>query len=298
MRCLTFEITNAARADRPPLTTKMVAEILAGGTFERNSVLSEHLGLRHLFLAAEVNHMDLHLFQADDVVVLRASLMVNVEVGTWSGSDCRQRVDEAIEMLPPGLRIVAIDDSDVARRLLVHVLAKHAPNARVQVLGRQEEDVERFKEEALGDVDIIILDNHLSYGHVEFLGTEILNELHAEGYRGFACIRSANMCLEDRDSYLSCGANCMLGKDITPQEMLSQLRVSYDEFLATNAALFSTPPGRRTSGSRALCHGSPRMGGCGAASWPPVTLTPISESRLRRAHSAASLSKYYGLIEG
>lgn len=43
---------------------------------EPGAVLSEHLGLKHLYLAAQIHNMDLSLKQTGDLITLRAVLLV------------------------------------------------------------------------------------------------------------------------------------------------------------------------------------------------------------------------------
>lgn len=44
-----------------------------------------------------------------------------------------------------------------------------------------------------------------------YYGTDLLRQLLAHGYRGLACIRSANDSADDRARYAACGAHCTIG---------------------------------------------------------------------------------------
>ena len=117
--------------------------------------------------------------------------------------------------LPNNLRIRIIDDSAVARRLLLHILSGASHNADVRAFGHlpstacdeycdvlnarccpsrcqipiccpvaavRASEVGQFMESALCGADIIILDQYLDYEHVSYLGTDLLSALLQQGY--------------------------------------------------------------------------------------------------------------------
>eukprot|EP00668_Euglena_longa_P007008 GGOE01008371.1.p1 GENE.GGOE01008371.1~~GGOE01008371.1.p1 ORF type:complete len:677 (-),score=200.43 GGOE01008371.1:758-2674(-) len=236
---LTFAVTNRTKGHKPPMTPEFVESVLQGATgSEQGNGLSDHLGLQHLFMAAEVHGIRLSLQQEGDVVLLQATLTVQREckadVGGEAPSPCAKVTLE-------GLRIVCLDDSLVARRLLEHILRLHLPSCTVEVFGSDAQEIRSFMCASLDHADMVIVDNHLIYKDAQFLGTQLLSELFQNGYCGFACMRSANAAPEDQVQYFASGAHCCLGKDIGPREMVSRLQASYLEFCHTIQASYSNP---------------------------------------------------------
>eukprot|EP00668_Euglena_longa_P019884 GGOE01024700.1.p1 GENE.GGOE01024700.1~~GGOE01024700.1.p1 ORF type:complete len:667 (-),score=195.69 GGOE01024700.1:238-2157(-) len=224
---LRFVVRNRAKPSRPRLTPEFVESVLRGEVgSEPGNGLSDHLGLQHLFLAAEVHDIHLSLQQEGDVVLLQATLTVQRgnRVETPSVSNLKPDADLC------DLRILCLDDSEVARRLLLHTLSRELSSCTVEVFGSNAQEVEFFLEAALDRGDMIILDNHLVYEDAQFLGPELLRQLAHRGFSGFACVRSANMSPEDQAQYVASGAHYCIGKDIRPQEMVAALRTAYQEF--------------------------------------------------------------------
>eukprot|EP00668_Euglena_longa_P037489 GGOE01048267.1.p1 GENE.GGOE01048267.1~~GGOE01048267.1.p1 ORF type:complete len:365 (+),score=61.00 GGOE01048267.1:247-1341(+) len=150
------------------------------------------------------------------------------------------QTDEGV--LPPGLVVVCMDDSEVARRLLVHTLSKQLPQSRVTAFGEEEEDVERFMCAAIAGAHVVILDQHLTFGQTTILGTAVIERLLACSYRGFIAIRSADSSPEDEMKYLESGVHLMLSKDLRPVELVTLLAKGYFRFLHRES-----PPSRTTS---------------------------------------------------
>eukprot|EP00667_Euglena_gracilis_P003257 EG_transcript_3265 len=226
-RLLKFCVTNRAHPSHPPLTPDRVSRLLRGE--ERpvgpaTSRLSEHLGMQHLSQAARTHNMDLRLFQEGDTVCFEASLEVALPP---IASLPRTPSKECVAVVPPNLRVLCIDDSPVARRLLVHTLSRPPMRASVTAFGETADEVPGFLEEALSEADIVILDYHLDYNPVHFLGTDLVRSLQDRGYTGLICIRSANASPFDEALYFRAGAHCCIGKDIHPQAMATTLMAAY-----------------------------------------------------------------------
>eukprot|EP00668_Euglena_longa_P004166 GGOE01004881.1.p1 GENE.GGOE01004881.1~~GGOE01004881.1.p1 ORF type:complete len:517 (-),score=130.95 GGOE01004881.1:671-2221(-) len=222
---VTFEVRNRSHPERPPVTSDLVCQVLNGedcysaGT----SALSEHLGLQHMFLAAQACGMALTLEQEEDVVVLHG--LMSVEGARPLPSSVEQVEDRVA--LPAGLRIFCVDDSAVARRLLHHAFSNHPSRPRVHVFGATVGEVEEFMFLAPQSADIVILDHHLDYGLVHYLGPQLLQLLLQKGYTGVACIRSANVSAENQGEYLQLGAHCAIGKDANPRELVDTIARAY-----------------------------------------------------------------------
>eukprot|EP00669_Euglena_mutabilis_P014048 TRINITY_DN9073_c0_g1_i1.p2 TRINITY_DN9073_c0_g1~~TRINITY_DN9073_c0_g1_i1.p2 ORF type:complete len:104 (-),score=22.87 TRINITY_DN9073_c0_g1_i1:63-374(-) len=93
-------------------------------------------------------------------------------------------------------------------------------------LGAEESDVERFMAIAAEGADIVILDQHLEYGE-SYLGTTVARRLRLLGYNQLLCIRSASDSPEDRRLYASCGAHCVVGKDVPGSQMMNVIRSAF-----------------------------------------------------------------------
>eukprot|EP00667_Euglena_gracilis_P002940 EG_transcript_2946 len=225
---LTFTVQNFARADKPCLTPEFIEAVLRGeAASEPGNVLSDHLGMQHLHMAAKAHDIKLTLRQEGDVVVLQATLTAQLgsRAISLSFSDPKSQL-EGLE----GLHILCLDDSEVARRLLLHTLGREFPACTVEVFGRDPQEVHLFVEAAMDRGDVLIVDNHLVYDDVKFLGPQLLRDLFSRDFCGFACVRSANNSPEDQAHYLASGAHCCLGKDMRPPELVATLREAYLDF--------------------------------------------------------------------
>eukprot|EP00667_Euglena_gracilis_P004547 EG_transcript_4574 len=250
-RCrVVFEVINFARPDAPRLAEDLVNRILSGEEPEAGGPrthITEHLGLRHLLMAAEAHRMAVSLQQRGDLIILHATLdtaLLDPAAGVLEHDDERDAPP-----LPPGTKIFCLDDSDIARRVLFHTFTKQVPGAVVQVFGETADEVYLFMQQALAQADIVVMDNHLAYGAVQLVGSELLRTLVQDGYQGLACIRSANVSDPDLALYATCGAHCVLGKDVPPLAMVRQISAAYAE--------------RARAGSQASSSGAPSL-------WPPT----------------------------
>eukprot|EP00667_Euglena_gracilis_P019680 EG_transcript_21128 len=241
-RRLTFVVANRVHPARPPLTPELVASLFRGDSRPdclSSPRLSEHLGMQHLREAACAHDMDVQLSQVGDTVYFEASLEVALRPFT---DPVRLPSKEDAPEMPLHLRVMCIDDSAVARRLLVHTLSAEPLRATVLAFGETAEDVPEFLQNALCGADIVILDYHLEYGNVSFLGTDLMRSLLDRGYRGLICIRSANAASCDEATYIEAGAHCFIGKDVQPRAMVDSLITAYHRYHTWLEPLNVCPP--------------------------------------------------------
>eukprot|EP00668_Euglena_longa_P006809 GGOE01008142.1.p1 GENE.GGOE01008142.1~~GGOE01008142.1.p1 ORF type:complete len:706 (+),score=191.03 GGOE01008142.1:138-2120(+) len=226
---LTFTVTNCCKPSKPKVTPEFVQSVLRGEMMmEPGNSLSDHLGLQHVFMAAEAHGIRLTLQQEGDVVVLQATLTAQRE--NRIVRDTVQGVQSlSTEATLHGLRILCLDDSEVARRLLKSTLQRDLPSCTVEVFGSNSQEVRGFMDAVLDHGDMILIDNHLVYEDAQFTGTQLISELFSAGYAGYVCVRSANMSPEDQAQYVASGAHCCLGKDVRPKEMVGTLNATYRE---------------------------------------------------------------------
>eukprot|EP00667_Euglena_gracilis_P001055 EG_transcript_1055 len=243
LRRVVFTVTNRIHPTRPPITRALVDQILAGdrSVCKSSTALSDGVGLKHTYMAAETHGMHLTLEQVGDVVCLEASL------DALPADEFTRQPTETIcekgRAFPEGIRIFCLEDSEVSRRILLHGLTTHTSAADVQVFGKDAEDVLRFQEAALNEADIIILDQHLDYGDVQYTGSDVLRSLLGRGYHGFVCIRSADASHEDELEYNRAGAHCVIGKDVRIQETAETLQARYSRWLHRNSSPALLAPG-------------------------------------------------------
>eukprot|EP00668_Euglena_longa_P027935 GGOE01034992.1.p1 GENE.GGOE01034992.1~~GGOE01034992.1.p1 ORF type:complete len:683 (-),score=239.65 GGOE01034992.1:312-2279(-) len=234
---VTFTLTNYVPEDHPPVTPEVVKQLAAGNDVGLANVpaLSDHLGLRHMFMAAEAHGMTTSLEQVDNLVMFTASLEVDLDDGAEaqavSATTSAPLVPSSVASFPPGLRIICLDDSEIARRVLIHGFATHAPQTICQAYGATVDELVDFQSAALSRANIVVLDQHLDYHHVIIYGTDIAQCLRQAGYGGFICVRSANATDEDELLYLRCGADCTIGKDIPLRDMVRALELAYEKHM-------------------------------------------------------------------
>eukprot|EP00667_Euglena_gracilis_P009500 EG_transcript_9645 len=98
---LTFEVTNRVAPNRPPVTPDLVHRLLTGldephcpsSSPSHAGSLSDHLGLRHMFAAAEIHDMDVSLQQMGDYVVFEASLDAEMCGESSEGTSVQEDLD-------------------------------------------------------------------------------------------------------------------------------------------------------------------------------------------------------------
>eukprot|EP00667_Euglena_gracilis_P003350 EG_transcript_3360 len=231
---LTFTLTNYT-ASELQVTPELIEHVAAGHVCSglgHAPVLSDHLGLRHMFLAAAAHGMAASLEQVGNLVIFSATLEVDIchKTNPGSGEAASPALPSALPQATafrPGLQILCLDDSEIARRMLLHGFAAHASQASCRAYGANADDVATFEDAALAGADICILDQHLDYPHVTLYGTDIAQRLRRAGYSGFICVRSANATETDEAEYLRCGADCMIGKDIPLGDLVGALQEAY-----------------------------------------------------------------------
>eukprot|EP00667_Euglena_gracilis_P005338 EG_transcript_5374 len=231
---LIFEVMNCANPDRPVVTPDLVEQLVRGDAVPcpRGASVSEHLGLQHMFMAAQAQNMALTLVQDGNVVLLQGTLEVAVETVHCAGASVSCTTDsEAPPALPPGTRILCVDDSTIACRLLSHTFRLSPSRPVVRTFGETPQEVAAFLSEAGRGADIVILDQHLDYGPVHYLGTDLLQQLVNNGYTGLICIRSANVAADNHQEYIEMGAHCAIGKDVSPKELVGVVCRAYARHL-------------------------------------------------------------------
>ena len=228
-----FLVTNLANPSRPALQTRWSSQE-ASGPLPKDSTrptLSDGLGLQHISMVANASGMVAQLWQVDQEVYFE--LCLNTTVKPTEGSE-EQAVHVALPF-PAGLTILGVDDSAIARRTLKMNLQREVPTATTEMYGKDVAEVEEFKRAALQRADILILDENVDLPGNELLGSAILQELIAAGYKGFACIRSGNSAASDVAQSLAAGAHWHVGKEVPIRDMLQEMRVEYNDFLSRQA---------------------------------------------------------------
>ena len=232
--------------------------------------------------------MDLELWQEGDLVYFRAIVDV---VLTKDKEQENPPEGTRAKGFPPGMHIVCLDDSAVARRSLSVVLSARIPGSVVEVFGQSTSEVDLFVQAvlcrcgtpmaALGGggkalegrfrsrskrghyslrasrapihmlcdgtgrhgtkrscdasvfcrCDIAILDQYLDYPGALTLGSDIAQQIMAQGYQGLLCIRSGNTSAADQATYFRSGAHCVVDKDVPLTEVIKMLSVEHDKFL-------------------------------------------------------------------
>ena len=225
-----FVVKNRAKPDRPlpkPWSSESPPEALPND--HSRPALSDGLGLQHIRRVANACGMKARLWQEDEDVLFE------LRVSTTSGA--RPPAVRSATPAPQGpcpfrdgVHILGLDDSDIARQNLEMKLTKMIPNATVAMFGKDQADVEEFKQAALEKGDILILDEHVDLPGAELHGSVILKELRAGGYRGFACIRSGDSTEADKARSLQSGAQWHVGKEVWMRDLIDQLRAEYRKF--------------------------------------------------------------------
>uniref|UniRef100_A0A7S4FZS8 Response regulatory domain-containing protein n=1 Tax=Eutreptiella gymnastica TaxID=73025 RepID=A0A7S4FZS8_9EUGL len=220
-----FVVRNRANPNRPlkaPWSSRQPSKPLPNNG--SRPTLSDGLGLQHISMAANTCGMCAQLWQQDAEVFFELS---------FNTTTTRERVLEPVQEsrpFPPGLNILVLDDSDIARTNLHMRLCKEIPTARVTVYGKDHHEVEEFKQEALERGNLLIMDENLHLSGESIQGSNILMELRASGYTGFACIRSGSSSAADEARSLRSGAQWHVGKEVWMSDLLRQLRAEYHKF--------------------------------------------------------------------
>jgi len=227
---VTFRVTNRANTSRPVLSPSFLDDILSGRTPSGPmNALSDHLGLRHIFGAAQAHGVQVSLQQQGTIVVFEARVEAELGGSTPSTSSpsfaLTNEEQHALLGHHRGLRIHCIDDSPIARTVLAHFLKLDPDCVEVCTYGEDATEVDAFLDNAVACADAVVMDQHLEYAARRFLGTELAQILLSRGYTGLICIRSANTTAADEEEYLASGAHCVVGKEVHPKELLARLKV-------------------------------------------------------------------------
>ena len=129
-----------------------------------------------------------------------------------------------ITLYPQGLRVYCIDDSPVMRLWLGHFMGECGA---VEVFGATSHECETFVDAAASNGDIVICDQNLQFEDRTLYGTDLLSELIARQFQGLLCIHSANDAPEDVQMYKACGAHIVLGKGMSPKELIQSVKQGY-----------------------------------------------------------------------
>ena len=225
-----FTVRNRANPARPlerPWSLEQPSEPLRKDP--SRPTLSDGLGLQHISMAARSCGMHARLWQQDAEVHFELCLCTT---SAAHAPVVRSAVEPLQKTCPfrEGMKILCLDDSGITRQNLEMILTQEIPNATVTMYGKDPADVEEFKRDALAKGDILILDEHVDLPGPELRGSAILQELVAEGYQGFACIRSGDSTDADKVRSYKSGAHWHVGKEVRVRDMVSQLRKEYKKF--------------------------------------------------------------------
>ena len=222
-------IVNRADPASPPLDPWDSASCrMEGPCPNRLYALSSGLGLFHVAMVARLCGMRAWLWQEEDRVLFRLDVTTRVADAEEPEPDSPAGPAGPAGLFPPEARFLVLDDSAVARRWMASVLQPVLPpGGAVRTFGRDLADVDRFKRAAGAEGDVVIVDQHLDFSGADVLGTDVVEELVAAGYRGLVCMRSANASACDVAKYLASGAHCVLPKEARPKDAVALLSREY-----------------------------------------------------------------------
>ena len=276
---LVVNVTNRANPVKPGISEGLVSEALEA----RRPDMS---GLQCAFAAANALGMTTSLTQEDETVSF---------TGVMDAQVARARPSHASDMsVPVGLNVCCIDDNAVARRFMSAQLLTRLPDCTSHVFGETRGDVAAFRQAALEEADIAVLDQNLEYEGETVLGTTIMGELLAAGFQGLLCIRSANTSPPDVDLYERSGAHCVIDKTVPARKMIQQIVTKYKDFRSSQlssqgSSRMSLRPGTsRSISSSASADKVSDLRLLGSRSFPylsvsqslPSVLPPVSEPML------------------
>ena len=247
---LRFEVSNRANAKRPPLKAPWTSDGPSNALANESSrpTLSDGLGLQHISMVVNLCGMKARLWQHECRVFFELRLNTQIAAAPKRGPT---PVVAMARPVPMGLTILCLDDSPVARQSLKHMLSTQIPDATVATFGKNLAEVLEFKQAALTAGDVVILDQNLDVPEEKLKGTDIVKELMAKGYKGFACIRSGDSAEADRELSRQSGAHWHVGKELRLRALSEQLMEQYSTFLEQRSdvsdASSTRPPDIATS---------------------------------------------------
>ena len=163
--------------------------------------------------------------------------------------------------LPPGLRYVVVDDSQMRLkwfdRMAFKKVLKAGPGSCTlgATLAEAHGAVARIVE--LG-ADVVILDQNIEFKGVgTVLGSDLCRELRDKhNFRGVVCISSGNSTDADIELYLASGADCVSPKGVVKEDLVETLaRAMHDtreRRLQGGADVKAAPPARAAPAPSAL----------------------------------------------
>ena len=274
-----FLVSNRTNPKRPAMQTRWSSDrevrriSVASRKDPLRPTLSDGLGLQHIAMAARASGMTAELWQEGEEVFFQ--LCFSSVAAAAEATDAA--AGQAACPFPPGLTILCLDDSDIARVTLETHLQDVVPSGTVLMYGKDLDEVEAFKRTALESGDILILDENVHLPGVELQGSAILKELMEKGYDGFACIRSGNSDPAAEALSARSGAHWHVGKEVPVRQMIRDLQNRYAKFPGRRAV----PPeddavdalvGPRCMSRQAFARDGPQT-------WPkPLKLVPADLS--------------------
>ena len=281
-----FRVTNQADPSRPALSQSWSSqdEVQALPTDSSRPTLSDGLGLQHIRMVANSCDMIADLWQEG----ARVCFELRVDTTTADSAVITSNAEPLHVScpFPPMLTILGLDDSDIARQTLQFHFETEIPSAlRVAMYGKDVEEVEQFKQDALENGDILIVDENVDVPGEEQLGSTVVKELMAAGYDGFACIRSGNSEDADIELSLASGAHWHVGKEVRMRDMIGQLRGEYEVFLKQKE--MKETPDTNTLNEEVRGQGDASEGTCATDIMPPPIPKPASDNPLCPASGSA-----------
>ena len=243
-----FLVTNRANPNRPvPVRWSSACADLLLPVGPATPQLSDGLGLQHIGMVANACGMTAALWQTGPWVFFEL-VFQTVPAASPKVSYPAQASPPPLPF-PPGLNVLCLDDSSIARKCLRYNLQIAIPDGEVGLYGANLQEVEAFKCAALEHGDILIVDEQVDLPDTdtELRGTAIVEELIAAGYGGFACIRSGDSSDADKARSRACGAHWHVGKEEPIRDMIAQLRVEYNNFLQDSKEESCGPVPKATS---------------------------------------------------
>lgn len=129
--------------------------------------------------------------------------------------------------LPPDVRIAALDDSGVIRKMYMRTFQRYlSASATTLVAGASLEEVTSFTDtvaSARPPFDIVLLDNYLDFPGNSLTGADIAAEIRRRETSATVFIRSANNSAHDVEHYLLSGAHGVVPKSIPQSALIKDL---------------------------------------------------------------------------
>ena len=162
-----FLLTNRANPGSPALETcwsSLNPSTLLPADSPRPT-LSDGLGLQHIAMAANYCGMIAELWQEEAQVCFQLSFRTTTAPPIATPIVQSSTVTPLVKSVPfsPGLNILVLDDSGIARKSLQTNLQKAAPDSTVAVYGKDAAEIQAFKQDAQTKGDILIMDENTKH---------------------------------------------------------------------------------------------------------------------------------------